>query len=392
MPSVWSLVGRCRRRRASVVVIVTCWTAATACGPAPSHDAESFPPLDVVTEIDGLDHPWDVVAAPDGTLLTGERSGRFAVRRPDGSTGVLAADVSDLVVHDELGLMGIALAPDFAATRTLYTCQTHTTGEVTDIRVQAWTADLDWTVLAPTRVLVTGLPLSVRGRHGGCRLLPHPDGTLLIGTGDATQASAPQDPNSLGGKVLRVDAITGEPATGNPFADSAVYTLGHRNVQGLAIRPDTGDIYSIEQGTHRDDEVNRLIPGANYGWHPDTGDGFYDESVPMTDPDRVPGAIEAVWSSGPATIATASGSFVTGSGWGTWSGALAVGVLKGRQVRFLRLDPAGIRVIAEAIPPELTGTFGRIRTVAAQADGSLLVTTDNGNDDKVLRITPASRR
>ena len=372
--------------------LAVCCAAATACG-APSPDgALALPALDVVTEIDDLDHPWDVVAAPDGTLLTGERSGRFVVKHPNGSTGVLAADLPDLVVHHELGLMGIALAADFEVTRTLYTCHTHAAGEVTDIRVQSWTTDAQWTALTPTGVLIDGLPLSDRGRHGGCRLLPHQDGTLLISTGDATQAAAPQDLNSLGGKVLRIDSATGSPPADNPFPDSAVYTLGHRNVQGLTVRPGTGEIYSVEQGTHRDDEVNRLVAGGNYGWKPDTGDGFYDESVQMTDLDRVPAAIEAVWSSGPATIATASGTFVTGPGWGDWDGALAVGVQKGRKVLFLRLDPTGAHVVAETAPPELAGKYGRIRTVTAQPDGSLLVTTDNGDGDKVLRVTPTAGR
>lgn len=109
----------------------------------------------------------------------------------------------------------------------------------------------------------------------------------------------------------------------------------------------------------------------------------------MTDLDRVPAAIEAVWSSGTATIATASGTFVTGPGWGgDWDGALAVGVQKGRKVLFLRLDPTGAHVVAETAPPELAGNYGRIRTVTAQPGGSLLVTTDNGDGDQVLRVRP----
>ncbi|MCQ4121276.1 PQQ-dependent sugar dehydrogenase [Rhodococcus tibetensis] len=383
---------RARRQVARLALIAVYAVAATGCGASSPESAPPFPALDVVTEIGGLDHPWDVVSAPDGTLLTGERSGRFVVKRPDGSTGVLAADLSDLVVHGELGLMGIALAPDFDLTRTLYVCRTHVAGEVTDIRVQSWTVDAQWTALTPTAVLVDGLPVSTRGRHGGCRVLPYQDGTLLIGTGDATDAAAPQDLGSLGGKVLRIDAATGAPAAGNPFPGSAVYTLGHRNVQGLTIRPGTGEIYAVEQGTHRDDEVNLLTPGGNYGWKPDTGDGHYDESVPMTDPDRVPSAIAAVWSSGPSTIATASSAVVIGPRWGEWDNALAVGVLKGQQVLFLQLDPAGTGVRAESAPPELSGRYGRIRTVAAQPDGSMLLTTDNGDDDKVLRVTPATRR
>nr|WP_313905332.1 PQQ-dependent sugar dehydrogenase [Rhodococcus sp. WB9] len=99
-----------------------------------------------------------------------------------------------------------------------------------------------------------------------------------------------------------------------------------------------------------------------------------------------------MWRSGAATIATASGAFVTGPVWGEWDNAIAVGVLKGQQVLFLRLDPAGTGVLAEAAPPELAGHYGRIRTVAVQPDGSLLITTDNGDDDKVLPVTPATGR
>nr|WP_313905302.1 PQQ-dependent sugar dehydrogenase [Rhodococcus sp. WB9] len=178
--------------------------------------------LDVVTEMGGLDHPWDVVSAPDGTLLTGERSGRFVVKRPDGSTGVLVADLSDLVVHGELGLMGITLASDFDRTRTLYVCRTHAAGAVTDIRVQSWTVDAQWTALTPTGVLVGGLPLSARGRHGGCRILPRPDGTLLIGTGDVTDAAAPQDSDPSAAKYCGSTAPPGHPqrATRSPTTPS----------------------------------------------------------------------------------------------------------------------------------------------------------------------------
>lgn len=369
------------------LVITTCGALAPErSAPPPSTVAATpFPALAVTTELGGLDHPWDVVAAPDGTLLTGERAGRFVVKRPDGAVRAVRADLSDLFVGSETGLMGIALATDFDASRRLYTCQGSTAGGVPDIRVLSWTVDAQWSELTRTGTLLTSLPVS-NGRHGGCRILPRPDGTLLIGTGDSARPTVSQDLGSLGGKVLRIDAASGAPAAGNPFPNSAVYTLGHRNVQGLTVRPGTDEIYAVEQGTFRDDEVNRLIPGGNYGWKPDRIPGRYDESVPMTDPDRVPGAIEAVWSSGPSTIATASGSFVSGSAWGNWDGAMAIGVQKGREVLFLRLAPDGGRVIDQAVPPELDGVYGRIRTVVAQLDGSLLVTTDNGGDDKVLRV------
>lgn len=344
------------------------------------------PPVSVEVVADGLDHPWDVAKAPDGTILFTERAGSFTAVRPGAEPTPMSADLSDLVASSETGLMALALSPGFEQDRTAYTCQGIESGGGRSVGVVAWTVAPDWSGLTRERTVIDGFPVST-GRHGGCRILPADDGTLLIGTGDAAQPSVSQDRNSLGGKVLRVDAATGAPAADNPDPASPVFTLGHRNVQGLAEQPGTGRVYSVEQGSSRDDEVNLLTPGGNYGWSPDRSGSGYDESVPMTDPDRVPGALGAVWSSGPSTVATASGTFLTGSGWGAWDGALAVGVQKGQQVLLLRLSDDGTTVTEQTILPELS-EFGRIRTVSAQPDGTLLVTTDNGDTDSVLVVAP----
>jgi glucose/arabinose dehydrogenase len=176
--------------------------------------------------------------------------------------------------------------------------------------------------------------------------------------------------------VLRVDPATGE---------AAVWTLGHRNVQGLAVRPGTEQVFAVEHGPDRDDEVNLLRPGGNYGWNPD-GNGSYDQGVPMTDPD-IPGAIPAVWSSGSPTLATSGATFLDGDQWGTYDGLLLVGLLKERGVLALRLDDDG--VLQEQFRlPELDGTYGRLRSVQQGNDGALYVTTDNGDSDQLLRVTP----
>ncbi|RVW01169.1 PQQ-dependent sugar dehydrogenase [Rhodococcus xishaensis] len=364
--------------------------APTAC----AEPTPSFPALDVTTVMNDLENPWDVVAAPDGAILTGERAGRFVVKRADGSVGEVTADLSDLYAQGETGFMGIALATDFATSRTIYTCQGHRsdggesvdTGSGTDIRVVSWTVDPGWTALTRTGDVLTGMPTAADGRHGGCRILAHPDGTLYVGTGDATSPTAPQDRNSLGGKVLHINT-DGTPAAGNPDPESPLFTLGHRNVQGLALQPGTGRLYSIEQGTHRDDEVNLLQAGNNYGWRPDREPGIYDESVPMTDPDRVPGAVAAVWSSGTPTIATPGGTFVSGASWGEWDGALAVTSQKEQELLFLKLSDDGENVVATH--SALTDEYGRLRSATRMPDGSLLITTDNGSDDKVLHVAPS---
>ncbi len=385
--------------------IVVVASALGACAPpAPPVPLVAGPEVSVTTVLDGLAKPWDVVEAPDGAILTGERSGRFVVLRPDGSTGEVAADLADLFAAGETGLMGIALSRDFASNRTLFTCQGHqdpggagtvpgrldtssVDGAGRDVRVVSWTVDEGWTQLTRGADVLTGLPVASTGRHGGCRVFAHPDGTLYIGTGDSTSPTAPQDPSSLGGKVLHVN-VDGTPAAGNPDPARPVFTLGHRNVQGLALQPGTGRLYGIEQGTRADDEVNLLSAGSNYGYRPDRRPGVYDESVPMTDPDRVPGAVAAVWSSGAPTIATPGGTFLDGAIWGPWAGTLVVTSQQERKLVLLRLADDGLSVTEQSVA--LEGQFGRLRSVTLASDGALLVTTDNGAADRVLRVTPTS--
>ncbi len=338
--------------------------------------ASSAPTLDVSVVVDGLDHPWDVVQAPDGTLLVDERAGGFTAVLPDGTVREVAADLDDLFADGETGLMGLALDPGFAGSRRFYSCQGSRDGEIV---VLGWTAAPDWSSAARVAdPLVGGLPLNERsGRHGGCRLTFAPDGMLLVGTGDTAVGSVAQDPRSLGGKVLRVDPATGE---------RQIWTLGHRNVQGLAVRPGTGQVFAVEHGPDRDDEVNLLREGGNYGWDP--GGGSYDESVPMTDA-AVDGAVPAVWSSGDPTVAPSGATFLDGAQWGTYDGLLVVGLLKDTGVLALRLDEQG-ELVEQFRVPELEDAHGRIRAVVQGGDGALYVTTDNGGgDDQLLRVRPA---
>jgi glucose/arabinose dehydrogenase len=229
--------------------------------------------------------------------------------------------------------------------------------------------------------LVTGLPISSSGLHSGCRLRFGPDGQLWIGTGDALQGMNPQSESSLGGKVLRVDRELGNPVPGN--LNGRVYTKGHRNVQGLAVRPGTSQVFSVEHGPDRDDEVNLLQAGGNYGWDPVPG---YEQSGPMTDFSKFPDAVDAVWSSGFPSIATSGATFVSGGQWRGWDGALVVACLKGQQLRVFRLDTAG-GVVRDQVA--LQGVAGRLRTPVQGPDGALYVTTSNGSNDHVLRVVPS---
>jgi glucose/arabinose dehydrogenase len=346
-------------------------------GDASFHGSSGTPALTVAAVETGLTIPWDVAFTPDGTMLMTERGGRL-LASVAGQRRVLAAPAG-VVVAGEAGMMGLAVDPGFASNRRIYVCTAWQAGGVRDIRVQSWTVDPGYaTATVAQDGLVTGIPLT-SGLHAGCRLLIGPDGALWIGTGDAHTGTNPQDLSSLGGKVLRVDPATGAPLPGD--IQGPVHDFGHRNVQGLAVQPGTNRVFSVEQGTDRDDEVNILSAGANYGWDPVPG---YDESTPMTDLDKFPDALAPVWASGFPTIATSGGAFLRGPHWQAWDGQLVVAALKGAQLRLLVLDPDG-RLVAEQ--PILQGR-DRLRSVTLGPEGRLYVTTSNGGGaDEVLEVS-----
>ena len=314
-------------------------------------------------------------------LVVAGRGGKHRVRFPSRRVWVAG----------ETGLMSLEVDPAYARNRRIYTCSGWKKGRGHDVRVIAWRLDKRANRARYVKTLVGGFPTS-SGRHGGCRLLIARDGSLLVGTGDAAVGTNPRDLDSLGGKTLRLNRITGAPWPGNPFIDSPsrarryVHTFGHRNVQGLAQRAD-GTLWSVEHGPDRDDEVNLLVAGGDYGWNPVPG---YDESVPMTD-HSLPGAQRSArWRSGRPTLATSGASFVRGRRWGALDGTLAVAALKASRVLFLTFDRAG-RLTRKRAPAALR-RYGRLRSVTRAPNGDLLLTTDTDRGGAVLRVHPVARR
>ncbi|GLZ34512.1 glucose dehydrogenase [Lentzea sp. NBRC 105346] len=347
--------------------------------PSSSNATAKSTTLKVEEVTGGLEHGWDVGFLPDGSMLIPERVARFTLVRGGQKTKV-DADLSDVVVRGEGGLLGLVVHPDFATSGKFTACY----DTRTDIRLV--TFKLDGTKATKVKDLLTGLPVNPSGRHSGCRPTLAPDGTLLVGTGDTARGNIAQDRTNLGGKLLRIDLNTGEGVPGNPFASSQnanerrIYTYGNRNIQGVALRPGTDQVFMTEHGPDVDDEVNLVKAGGNYGWDPSQGGtvGGYDESVPMTDTKRFPDAVPAVWSSGRPTEAICGAAF--------FDGMLAVPALKGSKLLVFSLDEQG-KVTGVTIPDELNDKYGRLRAARAAPDGSLYVTSSNGNDDKLLRIT-----
>lgn len=355
--------------------------------PTPQRKA---PSLRVTTRVRGLNHPWDVKQLPSKALLITERApARLSISRPGGGRQTVRFPSSRIWVSGETGLMGLEVDPRFTSNRRFYTCSGwRRTGGGHDIRVNAWRLNRSGTRATHADTLLTGLP-TTSGRHGGCRLLIANSGALLVGTGDAAVGSNPRNTSSLGGKTLRLNRMTGRPWPSNPWPRAKsrtkryVFTYGHRNVQGLAQRGD-GSLWSVEHGSYRDDEVNRLRRGGDYGWNPVPG---YDESVPMTD-HGLPGTQRSArWRSGSSTVATSGATFIQGRKWGARRGLLAVATLKGQRLLLIRFRSGRSPVVST--PQRLNGDYGRLRTVSRLSNNNLLITTDDdGGRGRVLLVKP----
>ncbi|HYW10606.1 MAG TPA: PQQ-dependent sugar dehydrogenase [Longimicrobium sp.] len=374
---IFLLAGRC----ALAVVLTGCGGSPTLLPPAAPTPGVA---LDTVAR--GLRVPWDMAFAPGGRIFVTERAGRIRVIE----NGVLRPEpwaVLQVARRSEMGLMGIALAPDFAASGHLFVVGTFATGEDrTHNRVYRFT-ERGGRGTEP-RLLLDGIPAA--RYHAGAALRFGPDGMLYLTSGDATRPGSAQDTASLAGKVLRMRPDGGIPDD-NPVPGSYVYARGVRNPQGLAWHP-AGALFAPDHGPTRlprewfragRDELNAIVPGANYGWPDAAGDQGGAEYVrPLVEwtPAIAPGAI----------------AFYTGDAF-PWRGHALVASLRGERLMRIVLrqtpgNPPGWRAVAAE--PLFSGTLGRIRAVAMGPDGHLYVTTSNRDgrgderpgDDLLLRI------
>ena len=333
-------------------------------------------PVRVEVVQSGLDHPWDIAFADDGRMLVTERIGRVRVYASGdpGAELLHTATIPDVRAELESGLMGIAIHDD-----VVFVCASRDPGDHWQIQLLRSTL-VDDGSLAPFEVLSIG-EMTGGPRHQGCAVEVDPSGHLWLTVGDASLPAGnhpSQDPDRLNGKVLRLNLDGSIPAD-NPFGNP-VYSLGHRNPQGLAFDAD-GVPWVAEHGTDENDEVNRLQRGGNYGYPCYTG---AETTGPIPDgcgpaSDYLPPA----WASGSPTLATSGATFLRGAGWGDWEGQLVVTTLKEEDLR--RFSASAGRLSLEQTL--LDGRFGRLRAVVIGQDGALYLSTTNGGDDRVLRVT-----
>ncbi len=331
----------------------------------------------------GLDTPWSIVfTAPERMLVT-ERPGRIRVIEQ----GVLRPEplhvFPEISEKGEEGLLSMTLDPFYPENRFVYVVIAYPRGN--DIIDKVVRLRDEGSSLVDATVLLDGIPAA--RFHAGSRIAFGPDGKMYVTTGDATDKNLAQDMQSLAGKVLRMNRDGSVPED-NPFPGSLIWSLGHRNPQGLAWHPDTGELYETEHGPSGfdgaggGDEVNRIEKGKNYGW-------------PLVSHEkRREGTIAPILLFTPAE-APASLLIYSGRAFPEWRGNLFFGALKGEGLMRIVLDGQDPSKV-ESYEKMAEVNFGRIREVMEGPDGFIYFTTSNRDgrgdpaaaDDRVFRIHP----
>lgn len=314
--------------------------------------------------IENLDTVWELAWAPDGKLYMTERRGNLLVWDGD---KVQKIGEFPVVERGESGLMGLALDPEFQDNHLMYVCFTQRSEGNLENVVERFRVNEG--EIRERELILAGMNAS--SIHDGCRLAFGPEEKLLVTMGDSARSSLSQDKQSLNGKVLRIES-NGDIPEDNPFPENPVFTLGHRNPQGLDIRPGTGEVYISEHGPAANDEINRLQAGRNYGW-PEVGGTDTEDFEP------------ALWAWTP-TIAPAGISFFGPD-------TLYLATLKESKLHRLELNESGEIIDDSTV---LSG-YGRLRAVTLGPKGEcIFISTSNrdgrgrprDNDDRVIRYCP----
>ncbi|WP_062233820.1 PQQ-dependent sugar dehydrogenase [Aureimonas sp. N4] len=340
----------------------------------------------VVTEIEGLERPWSLAFLPDGRRLITEAVGRLRVVGSDGTLDPTpVGGLPPIYAAGQGGLMDVAVDPDFPETGRIFLTFLHGDAEANNVRLVS--ARLRDGTLQDMRVLFTATPKAGAFNHGS-RIAFLPDDTLVLSLGDGfDRREDAQNPSNTLGKIVRLNRDGSippdNPLVHRPGTAPEVLTLGHRNVQGIALDPTDGSLLITEHGPRGGDEVNRLVPGGNYGW-PLASDGVDYSFARVTPFASLPG-FEAPLLEWTPSIAPAGLAVYEGRLFPQWRGALLVPALVEKAVRLVHRQDGGIT--GQEL---LLAEFGeRMRDVRVAPDGSIQVLTD-GTDGRLLCLLPPS--
>jgi len=340
----------------------------------------------VVKLVEGLEQPWSVTFLPDGRMLVTEKAGRLRMVSQGKLDPKPIEGMPQVTVHGQGGLHDVALHPEFSKNSLVY------------LAFAARGSDGAGTELARGRLvghrlegvelLFKQTPKGTRGQHFGGRIVFDRQGYVYLTLGDRGEMPRAQRPDDHAGSVIRLHD-DGRVPKDNPFAGKPgwkpeKFTLGNRNMQGAALHPQTGMLWTHEHGPQGGDEVNVIRPGVNYGWPVITYGVNYGIGTKIGEGSRKEGMAQPIHYWVPS-IAPSGMAFYTGDKFARWKGDLFVGALRDQMLVRLKLD--GEKVVSEE--RLLKGVLGRIRDVRAGPDGFIYVLTDESNG-VLARLEPAS--
>ena len=387
VPGRWKRGARCL---AGALALTLGWTGAAgvvaaAEGGAVEHTEKHAVRVNVLTR--GLEHPWSLAFLPDGRMLVTERPGRLRYVAADGTLDPIpiAGLPPAVAAAGQGGLHDVVLHPEFARNRLVYLAY-NGRGEG-GYGTELARGRLDGHRLADLEVLFRALPKSRGGQHFGGRVVFDGAGHVFLTLGDRGDRPRAQDPGDHAGSLIRLREDGGVPAD-NPFvpvtgARPEIFTLGNRNVQGAAIHPGTGELWTHEHGPQGGDEVNVIRAGANYGWPVVTHGRNYVLGTKIGEGTHKEGVVPPLHQWTPS-IAPSGMAFYDGDRFPGWRGSLLVGALKFRLLA--RLEFEGERFVHEE--RMLEDAVGRIRDVRVGPEGYVYLLSD-ARDGVVARLEPA---
>ena len=346
--------------------------------------------LSVTPIAEGLSHPWALQQLPDGAWLVTERAGNLLLFSATGERLASITGLPAFHADGQGGLLDVAISPDFPTDRLVYFSYAEPRSEGNGTSVARGRLSNDGRSLTNLQVIFRALPAYSNSMHYGSRLVFDREGRLFVTLGERSDAATRPQAQDLGshfGKIVRINADGSVPSD-NPFVGRAgalpeTWSLGHRNVQGAALNPATGELWAIEHGTRGGDEVNIVRAGLNYGW-PVIAYGVEYRGAAINEGITARDGMEQPIYYWDPVVAPGGVAFYEGDLFPEWRGNLFVSGLAGRHLARLVIE--GDRVVGEE--RLLVDLNQRIRDVQVAADGSVWVVTDEDNG-QLIRIAPA---
>jgi glucose/arabinose dehydrogenase len=328
-----------------------------------------------------LNYPWEILWGPSGKLWVAEKSGKISYLNPADGNIMQVIAISDVLDYGEGGLLGMTFHPDFDNNPYFYVVYNYGTTSAVKEKVVRYTWNHFQIKFENPVILLDNI--EGFSYHNGSRLLITPDLKLFITTGDAGNTGLPQDTTKVNGKILRINLDGSIPAD-NPYPGSPVWSIGHRNPQGMVYVNDK--LYVTSHGANIEDEINLIQKKGNYGWPNVEGPCDTPAEITFCNDNNV---IPPIFSSGSSTWAFCGLDYYSSNAIAEWQNHLLMVSLKNNTFYTFQLSPDGNSIVGQ---PNLyyTGQFGRLRDIAVMPNGFVYIITSNGgNNDQIIEIRPA---